>query len=433
MFKLKSLFKNQLIFFKSLVDKGFIHIFGANTLSKFFFMLSSLFLVRILDVEVYGFWSYAFNIFTLLTLLQGAGSSVGIIQFCSKDQKENEARRLFLFGNKLSVYANLIILISSLIFLSLYNFKIPNTNKVVAILAFSIFFLGLADNYKNYFRATLRNKEFSYSVLFFAIYRSTSLLILGYFFSLPGLIISQISSYFFDYLFCRHLDREEFTNLPLLESKVKSGFMKFSLISLGNNVISQLLYLIDTFLVGQILASAVLVAHYKTATLLPSNLIFIPQSVILFIYPYIRKNVNDIKYVKSKYLAVITKLAVINFIIAAFLYIFAPSVVRILFSDKYLDSIPAMRVLLIGFFFAGTFRIPAGNFIAAVHKIKVNVVITGISGVLNIGLDYIFITKYGIIGAAYATALVFIINSIMSNGYLIYYFKKGEYESSLSE
>ncbi|MFA7057819.1 MAG: oligosaccharide flippase family protein [Candidatus Cloacimonadales bacterium] len=431
--KLKSLFKKQVETWKSLVDKGLIHIFGANTLAKFLFMLSSILLVRFLSVEVYGFWANAFNIFTLLTLLQGAGSNVGIIQFCSKDQKENKARRLFLFGNRLSVVANAIILILSLIFLSLYEFKIPNTNKVVAILAVSMFFLGLADNYKNYFRATLRNKEFSYSVLFFAIYRSTSLLILGYFFSLTGLIISQISSHLFDYLFCRYLDKERITNLPILESKVKNEFMKFSLISLGNNVISRLLYLIDTFLVGQILASSTLVAHYKTATLLPSNLIFIPESLILFIYPYIRKNVNDKKYVKSKYISVLKKLALINFSITACLYVLAPLVVRILFTDKYNGSIPALRVLLIGFFFAGTFRIPAGNFIAAVHKIKINVVITGISGVLNIALDYLFIVKYGIIGAAYATTLVFILNSLMSNGYLIYYFKRGTYESSLSE
>lgn len=415
------------------MQKGFLHIFGANTLAKLFFMLSSILLVRVLDVEVYGFWSYAFNIFTLLTLLQGAGTSIGILQFCSKEQEDNKARKLFSYGNQLSLWANLVIFCLSLIFLFLYDFKIPNTNKIVAILASSLFFLGLSENYKNYFRATLRNREFSYSVLFFAIYRSTSLLVLGYFFSLTGLIISQVSTYLLDYLYCRLLDKEKTGKLPKLASTVKNDFMKFSLISLGNNLISRLLYLIDTFLVGQILASSLLVAHYKTATLLPSHLIFIPQSVILFAYPYIRKNAQDKKYVKDKYLAIVGRLALVNFLITAFLFILAPLVVELLFSTKYLESIPALRILLIGFFFAGTFRIPAGNFIAAIHKIKVNVVITSISGILNILLDYIFIIKYGIIGAAYATSLVFILNSLMSNGYLIYYFRRGKYESSISE
>lgn len=432
MTKLAKFSNNNISFMKSLVSKGFLHIFGANTSAQFLFMLSSILLVRLLDVEVYGFWSNAFNIFSLITLLQGAGANIGIIQFCSKDQKDNKARRLFLFGNKLSVTANSIILVLSLVFLYIYEFKIPNTNRVVAILAVSMFFLGLAENYKNYFRATLRNREFSFSVLFFAIYRSSSLLVLGYFFSLPGLIISQMSSYLFDYLFCRYLDKINILHLPVLESKTKSEFVKFSLISVGNNLISRLLYLIDTFLVGQILASSILVAHYKTATLLPSNLIFISQSVILFVYPYIRKNVTNKEYVKRKYITVIKQLAIINLILTVSLYFLAPFVVRLLFSDKYTESIPALKVLLIGFFFAGTFRIPAGNFIAAIHKIKVNVVITGVSGVLNIVLDYLFIVRYGIIGAAYATTLVFILNSIMSNSYLIYYFKKGNYESFIS-
>jgi O-antigen/teichoic acid export membrane protein len=155
--------------------------------------------------------------------------------------------------------------------------------------------------------------------------------------------------------------------------------------------------------------------------------------VILFIYPYIRKNASSKEYVCSKYLLVVKKLAIINFFITTILYVFAPFIVNLLFTAKYADSVPALRILLIGFFFAGTLRIPAGNFIAALHKIKVNVVITSISGVLNILFDYIFIIKYGIIGAAYATTLVFIINSLLSNCYLVYYFRRGNYESSISE
>jgi len=157
-------------------------------------------------------------------------------------------------------------------------------------------------------------------------------------------IFSQLSSYFFDYLLCRYLDNEKIINLPKLEIQEKKDFIKFSVISSANNLISRLLYLIDTFLVGQILASSLLVAHYKTATILPANLIFISQSVILFIYPYIRKNADNISYVRNRYFQVIKKLAIVNFLITSLLYIYAPHVVRILFSEKYNDSVPALRI-----------------------------------------------------------------------------------------
>lgn len=418
---------------KSLIQKGFFHIFGANMMSKSIFMISSIFLVRVLDVDTYGFWSYAFNIFTIITLLQGAGSNVGILQYCSKEPDPQRTRRFFALGNRVSFWANLIILFISLFFLYVFEFKIPNTSTVVAILTTSIFFLSLAENYKSYYRARLLNKEFAYSEMFFALYRTTSMLVLGYYFSLTGLVISQISSYVLNYLLCRSLDKEYVKDLSKLEVSEEKDFIKFSVIASGNNMISRFLYLIDTFLIGQILVNTALVAHYKTASILPSNLIFIPQSIILYIYPFIRKNASDLNYVKRKYLDVVLKLAIINLSITVVLFIYAPFVVRILFSEKYIESIPALRVLLIGFFFAGTFRIPAGNFIAAIHKLKVNVIVTSISGVLNIVLDYVFIVKYGIYGAAYATTIVFILNSLMSNGYLIYYFKKGKHESTLSE
>jgi len=73
---------------------------------------------------------------------------------------------------------------------------------------------------------------------------------------------------------------------------------------------------------------------------------------------------------------------------------------------------------------AGSFRIPAGNVIASVRKVKINLYNSILSGVLNILLDIVLIYKFGSIGAAIATTSIFIISSIISNVYLFIYFKK---------
>lgn len=76
-------------------------------------------------------------------------------------------------------------------------------------------------------------------------------------------------------------------------------------------------------------------------------------------------------------------------------------------------------MLSIGYFIAGTFRIPFGNLLAAMGKIKCNFYTTLFSGILNIILDMILIKRYGSIGAATATISIFIFSSILG-GYFLY-------------
>ena len=71
-----------------------------------------------------------------------------------------------------------------------------------------------------------------------------------------------------------------------------------------------------------------------------------------------------------------------------------------------------------GYFIAGTFRIPFGNMLAAMGKLKCNFYTTLFGGILNIVLDILLIKKYGSIGAAIATISIFIFSSILG-GYFI--------------
>ena len=81
------------------------------------------------------------------------------------------------------------------------------------------------------------------------------------------------------------------------------------------------------------------------------------------------------------------------------------------------------RILSLGYLIAATFRIPAGNVIASLRKVKVNFYNSIVSGSANVVLDIILIKRYGSNGAAIATVLIFIISSIISNIYLRKYLK----------
>lgn len=128
---------------------------------------------------------------------------------------------------------------------------------------------------------------------------------------------------------------------------------------------------------------------------------------------------------KEKLSLLIKGLAIVNLLISLGGIILAKPIFYILF-PKYIDSVNCFRVLMVGYFISGTFRIPYGNILASLGDAKANLINAVFSGIANIILDIVFIKQYGSIGAAYATLLVFIISSIIHHIFIKRYINRIE-------
>ena len=164
-----------------------------------------------------------------------------------------------------------------------------------------------------------------------------------------------------------------------------------------------------------------ILASYKIATLIPVALNFIPISVMIYIYPYFAQNSNDIKWIRENYTNLLKYSFFINIFISFILVLFSKTIIRFVFGENYLDAQLPFIILSVGYFFSATLRIPSGNIINAIGKIKFNFYNTLISGIVNIILDIYLIKKIGSVGASYATLLVFIISGIIGNIFLFKY------------
>ena len=79
-----------------------------------------------------------------------------------------------------------------------------------------------------------------------------------------------------------------------------------------------------------------------------------------------------------------------------------------------------------GYFFSATFQTPSQNIIYTQRKVRVNLIITVLSGIANCFLDVFLILRYGSIGAAWATTLVHVIKSALCFGYMCCHLRKME-------
>ena len=410
--------------FKVLIKKGLLHIFGGSLITKIVGFADVVALVRILSKAEYGYWGYANNILQLVLLFAAFGAPAGILQFCSRSEDDVERLTYWKYGLSYGLKANLV-LASIVFFVALrIPLAIPESKPILISLSLLPLLMILFESITLYLRATLRNKAFSglsvLNSLTFFIASVVGALVFGVIGVALGRYIAMVVSIGVG-IFVLRKEYSLFDSIPKLERKRRLEFIGFSLVAMLTNSISSLLYKIDTFLIGTISRSAEAVASYQTATLIPFTLNFIPLALMTFAYPYFARHWQEKAWIKQKCWKMIAQLAIINGFICAFLFIFAPLIIRIVFGVQYLDSVVPFRILAIGFFIAGTFRIPAGNTLVAIGKIKVNLINSIISGIANIVLDIVLIYLYGAIGAAVATVIVFVVSSFISVGYLIHF------------
>ena len=410
-----------------LFKTGLFHIFGINVINKIVAFLSSTLLVWILTKEEYGVFSYAWNIYHFLLLINGLGLTVGALQLCSENPDEEYCNLIFNNCLKIGLLIDLVLTAAIVVFSLCFNFSIPPARILLIILCALPLLQYLFDLLTVYLRVKKRNMAYAWTMMLNTVLTAVFTALGAFLLRDKGLICGYYLSYIitlFVGFFVFRFKFKDVKNTPKLEKSLLKTLFKISIISMCTNALSQLLFLLDTFIIGVICVDELLVANYKVATMIPTALLFIPSSMVIYIYPYFARHAGDGKWCLKKFFQVLVGMAAINGIISIILYFAAPFVIKIVYGEQYLEIVPIFRILVINFFVSGTFRAISGNIICTQRKFVFSLVESVISGAVNIAADILFIKYFGIIGAAYATCLVVALSSLISTVYLLILFNK---------
>lgn len=172
---------------------------------------------------------------------------------------------------------------------------------------------------------------------------------------------------------------------------------------LGTNIGAMLLKSIDKMMLGSMRGPEA-AAVYEWAIKI-TNLTEVPtNSVASVVFPQVSRLSSqearqDIKQVYERSVGIILA---INIPFLIFMLLFAEWTIQLLASAKYLDTAPILRLtMLYGIFLP--FAVQFGTIMDATGHARTNFLITILSAILNAGFNYLFITHFGVAGAAYGT------------------------------
>lgn len=404
---------------KRLYNSGFFTVIASQVIVKIVGFCNSIFLARLLSKGDYGVYSYAQNYLSVLLLLDGFGTISAIVQFGSENFDSSDRQLAFTkYGFSIGCAFNSVLSIAIFVYAIAGSFSIAGSGSVLAVMAFQPIMSYIVSFFSINLRYRLENKLFSVCNIANSVL-NISAVVVG---AIVGGVYGVAASLYFSYLISILIYIGVFIKLKVnpfgkssnLSRDDKKGFVKLSVSAAVNDSILHLIMVADLFIIGVMIADELVVASYKVATTIPSALVFIPSSLMLFAYPYMARNKSDYRWNRKILISIVSVLGVVNTIIVVILAVWAPFFITFIYGDVYLDAVPTFRILLIGYLFTGTFRTPIVNFLWSQKRNKMVVGLSIFIGIFNVVADIILVKIQGAIGAAIATTTTYFVSAVLA-------------------
>ena len=405
---------------KKLFSTGFFHIFGSNVINKILSFASGILLARILTKSEYGVYSYANTLMGFFLLVSGFGMVSGLLQVGSEQKQEEKRLGLYRFACRFGFVINLLLAVLILFVALVIPLPIAGSGKILALMCLYPLATLMRDLKTALLRAQMRNQDFSYANTFSTAAMVLLSCTLALLLRAEGLVLGQYLACILTILFIR---KKCGVGISLsksgLDGAAKRDLLGVCSISVLNDGLSELMYLLDVFILGLAVPDETVIASYKVATTIPTALVFIPLSVITYVYPFFARNRADKGWLTKNYRRLVLSMGALNLLVGGSLILLAPWLIGLVFGKVYLDSVVPFQILCASYIISGTFRILSGNLLVTQRKLKFNLFVAVLSSATNTVLNVFLIRAWGSIGAALATLITVLLTSILSTTYLI--------------
>lgn len=366
---------------------------------------SSIIIARALGPQGKGFYSLAILLPSLIIGFGDFGIGQASVFFVGKRRYSAEE----ILGNNITLSFLLGIAgfsIGLIIIVFFGSFLFHGVTKAYLFLALFLIPLEFFLSFVNSLLLGLRKiKEFNFINILqsFVLLLLISILLLTLSFGVKEAITAYIISNFIGVVVLFFLAKRIAGNFHLYldKSYFKDAFRYGFKVYLGN-IIQFLHYRVDMFLVNIIL-NPIAVGFYSIAVGLAEQTWLISQSAGTVLFPRVSSE-TDAKRLKEFTPLVCRNVLLITLIGAILLFFLGRLLIFLFYSEKFSASVLPFQILLIGVVAMGGWRILTNDLYGR-GKPELNIYISLTSVVLNIILNILWIPKFGIAGAAWASSV----------------------------
>ncbi|PQJ79220.1 oligosaccharide flippase family protein [Polaribacter porphyrae] len=409
-------------YLKDFFSRSGSYVFFATVIGRILSFIASWTALKLISNDDLGVVLFAYNIILFLIPISGFGLHQSLIRYGALAKENKDKNSIFLYVLKKGSVASLILIFLIIGISFFINFQFENTFLYIVILSFIILPSFFFEIIRAQFRLQHKNKLFAFTEFIHSIILLVSVFLSSYFFQEIGYAIALlITPFISSILFIKKLNIDFSSKIKL--EVTNFGFWKYGFFASLSNVVTQLLFVIDILLIGYLLSNTEMITNYRYISLIPFSLLFLPRVFIATDFVSFTEKIYDknhiIKYIKS-YMTFFFFVSVIALLISWF---FTDEILSIL-DKNFIQFSDTFLILMIGITGIYIFRGLFGNLLSSIGKAHINYYIATFGVLLNIASNYYLIPKYGIIGAAFTSAILMWITGILSAVIFYFLYKK---------
>ena len=400
-------------------DIGWVSIYRVVVYLFAFFTIPAL--TKNLGTELYGLWNQILVTVGFLTPILMLHLGTAAARYLPAQKDKDQISQSFSNMLWIIILLSATAIILSLIFSSDLSQIMFHNRNYGSFAILSILYAAtsaLFDYMIAYLRAKGKIKQLSIINILSYFFMTGSLIVLA---SLGYSLEFMIWIYLLIYLIflaslsvsiIREIDlRKPKLDQPNLDNLKK--YITFSLPQIPNAILLWVVNLSDRYLITFFLGLAqtgIYSASYNIGSVIMA--FYMPISFVLL--PIVAKYWDDGERLKvKKYLEYSTKIFLVLAIPASVgLYVLSKPLLQLLTTSEFVVGGILTFLVALGYIFLGVFQINT-LIILLVEKTKYRPLITGIAGVINIVLNIILIPQIGIMGAAVATLISYMVIALI--------------------
>jgi len=423
---MRNINQNQLNLFKNIREKGFFHLFSANILIQLVAFFSQLFVAGILASDDIGRIKVVQTYLSFFLILAGMGFNASTLKLCSENRTHEQQIEVFRSAlaftiiSTISTYLIVLILNYFSIFSSdtLIQWLIPL--GLLPIISNSIFMV-----FASYFQATNKIKLLSKITIFNKLISILGIIIFTYLMGIKGYYIAYNLSLIIMLIVCFKIYGTKLTD-KLFNFKKSLHFKlhwHYARTSMFAYLMSEISAYVDIILLTVFITDLHQIGYYSFALTLTVIIRLFPSTVQQITIPYF----SSLSHMKDEFQIAFKRynkiLYATVFATLTILVLITPTIINIVFAEKYDASMKFFPYLALGWSLRQLAQLQNGA-IFGLGKIQFNVYTSAITLVFNVIVISILLYYFGIMGAAYSSVLGGLVFMLSSR----YYFRKAQRE-----
>lgn len=398
------------------------YVFVSTLLSRLLSFLASWIAIQFIPNKELGVVLFSYNIISFIIPFSDLGLHQSLIRFSALLENKDDKNSIFIYVYKKGFAITILVTILVFLIGQFFPFEFEKTGFYLSILSLHLIPLFIMQIIKIQFRLNHNNKTFAFVDLTFNISLVLLVLLLSYYFNATGyasaIIIAPIITVI---IFFKKLNINFKINHKL--SLTNFSFWKYGFFSSLTGLVTNVLFVIDLFLVGYLLKKPDLVTVYRYISIIPISIIFLPRVFIATDFVTFTERIKKKKYIFNYIKSYILLFTSISVLYCCFCYLFSNQLLSF-FGDEFTKYTTSFLVLVFGTCGILMFRGLFGNLLSSIGKNEHNYYIGSIAILINCVSNYYLIPKYGILGASVTSACLMWFTAIISTISFMYLYKK---------